>query len=86
MRRSARMLAAASGMIQSNNAFRMLVLVRVRIHTVLVVVLHQAAATPGTLRAKTTTWKLRAFVNAVVPTSIIFVGNFMNVEPLGQAM
>jgi hypothetical protein len=79
------MLAAASGMIQCNNAFQALVLVRVRIHTVLVVVLHQAAATPGTLRAKTTTWKLRAFVNAVVPSSMIFVGNLMDVELLGQA-
>jgi prolipoprotein diacylglyceryltransferase len=79
------MLAAACGMIQRNNAFQALVLTRVRIHMVLVVVLHQVAATPGTLRAKTTTWKLRAFVNAVVPSSMIFVGNFMNVELLGQA-
>jgi prolipoprotein diacylglyceryltransferase len=72
-------------MIQRNNAFQALVLTRVRIHMVLVVVLHQVAATPGTLRAKTTAWKLRAFVNAVVPSSMIFVGNFMNVELLGQA-
>ena len=79
------MLAAACGMIQRNNAFQALVLTRVRIHMVLVVVLHQAAATPGTLRAKTTTWKLRAFVDAVVPSSMIFVGNLMNVELLGQA-